>query len=195
MPGVICPLVKFSAVVVDIRSSDGRPIAPGSKLVVTDGAHRDSTETWFFALVGGAADNRAGVYTVQVTKPYYQPVTIQNVVVPGYSCGAVRPVKVPVTLQPVANAPAIRGVSVDALGVSLGIGSTNQYHTYVDAVPGTDTTVTWSISDPRAATIDSTGFLTARCGTKADVQVIATSRADPTKKGTGRLVVTGPVCP
>ncbi|HXT16529.1 MAG TPA: Ig-like domain-containing protein [Gemmatimonadaceae bacterium] len=193
--GTICAVPGFAGVEVDIRRPDGRPIAPGAKLVVTDGAYRDSVVEVTSPLSIGAAENRAGTYTVEVTKPFYQPVTITNVNVPGGPCGAFATVKVPITLQPVADAPAIRSVSVSEPGVGLGIGYTMQYETYVDAVPGTDTSVTWSVSDPRAASIDSTGFVRALCGTKDDIHVIATSRRDPSKFGTGRLGVFGPLCP
>lgn len=99
------------------------------------------------------------------------------------------------TLDPLPGAPAIRSVSVTPAGSGLGIGIHEQFSTYVDADPGVHTSVTWSLSDPRPARIDSTGMLVAVCGTPTDILVIATSRPDPARRGTGRLGVTGSPCP
>jgi hypothetical protein len=191
----VCAGTGFPGVAVQIRRPDGRPIAPGAKLVVRDGAYRDSVIEAWSPLMLGAAENRAGTYTVEVSKPFYRTVTIKNVSVPGGPCGAYHTVSVAVTLDPLPGAPAIRSVSVIPAGSGLGSGLNEQFTVYVDADPGSDTSVTWSLSDPRPARIDSVGMLTALCATKTDILVVATSRRDPARRGIGRLGVIGSPCP
>ena len=197
LPGLqaVCADVGFPAMRVEVRRDDGRPIAAGATLVVTDGNFKQTTvETWS-ALTLEAADNRTGTYTVEVSKPFYKTVRINRVSVPGGPCGAYHTVTVPITLEALPTAPQIRSVSVAQPGVGLGVGLHNQYTVWVDATPGADTSVTWSLSDPRVATIDQDGFLTAKCSTTNDILVIATSKRDPARRGTGRLGVLGNVCP
>ncbi len=192
---VNCAGVGFPAIRVEVRRDDGRPVAAGATLVVTDGNFKQTTvETWS-ALTLEAADNRTGTYTVEVSKPFYKTARIDRVSVPGGPCGAYHTVTVPITLEVLPTAPQIRSVSVAQPGVGLGVGLHNQYTVWVDATPGADTSVTWSLSDPRVATIDQSGFLTAKCGTTDDILVIATSKQDPARRGTGRLGVLGGVCP
>jgi hypothetical protein len=192
---VTCADVGFPAIRVEVRRDDGRPIAAGATLIVTDGNFKQTTvETWS-ALTLEAAENRTGTYTVEVSKPFYQTIRIDRVSVPGGPCGADHTVTVPIMLKLLPGAPQIRSVSVSPPGVGLGVGLHNQYTVWVDAVPGADTSVTWSLSDPRVATIDQTGFLTARCSTTDDILVIATSKQDPARQGTGRLGVLGNACP
>jgi len=191
----VCMGVGFPAIRVEVRRGDGRPIAAGATLVVTDGDFKQTTvETWN-ALTLEAADNRKGTYTVEVSKPFYKTVRIDGVSVPGGPCGAFHTVDVPIALEMLPTAPEIRSVSVAQPGVALGPGLQNQYTVWVDATPGTDTSVTWSVSDPRVATIDQSGLLTAKCRTTEDVLVIATSRLDPARRGTGRFDVLGNPCP
>jgi hypothetical protein len=197
VPGepVFCAGVGFPAIRVEVRRADGRAIAAGATLIVTDGAFKQTTvETWS-ALTLDAADNRTGTYAVEVSKPFYKAVRIDRVSVPGGPCGANHTVTVPITLEALPTAPQIRSVSVAQPGVGLSAGLHNQYTVWVDATPGADTSVTWSLSDPRVATIDQTGFLTAKCRTTEDILVIATSKQDPARRGTGRLGVFGNVCP
>jgi hypothetical protein len=190
-----CARVGFPAIRVEVRRADGRPIAPGATLVVTDGKFRQTvTEAWS-ALTLDAAENRMGRYTIEVSKPYYKTVRVGRISVPGDACGAAAPVTVPVTLEALPIAPPIRSVSVAQAGVGLAAGLHNQYTVWVDAVAGTDTSVTWSLSDPRVATIDQNGFLTANCRTTDDILVIATSKQAPSVRGTGRLGVFGSACP
>ena len=74
--------VGFPAIRVEVRRGDGRPIAAGATLVVTDGDFKQTTvETWN-ALTLEAADNRKGTYTVEVSKPFYKTVRIDGVSVP-----------------------------------------------------------------------------------------------------------------
>jgi hypothetical protein len=192
---VNCADVGFPGIRVEVRRGDGRPIAAGATLIVTDGNFKQTTvETWS-ALSLEAADNRTGTYTVEVSKPFYKTVRIDRVSVPGGPCGAYHTVTVPITLDALPTAPQIRSVSVAQPGVGLDAGLHNQYTVWVDATPGADTSVTWSLSDPRVATIDQSGFLTAKCRTTDDILVIATSKQDPARRGTGRLGVFGTVCP
>src|SRR5262249_50423885 len=67
----VCAGTGFPGVAVAIQRPDGRPIAPGAKLVVTDGSYRDSVVEAWSPLLLGAAENRKGNYTVVVSKPFY----------------------------------------------------------------------------------------------------------------------------
>lgn len=194
-PTVVCAGVGFPAIIAQVRRDDGRPIAAGATLVVTDGRFKQTVVETRNPLTLEAADNRKGTYTVEVSKPFYKTVRIDGVSVPGGACGADHPVVVPITLQATPGAAQIRSVSVAQPGVGLGIGYHQHYTVWVDALPGADTSVTWSVSDPRVATIDQTGFVTANCGTKDDIFVIATSTQVPSLRGTGRLGVLGSPCP
>ena len=55
---------------------------------------------------------------------------------------------------------------------------------------GTDTGVTWTSSDTTIATVDATGKVTATDKT-GTVTITATSKADPAKKGTCTIKVSG----
>ena len=181
----------FPGVAVRLQDDFGRPAALGAKLVVHDGAYVDSATGYSDPWTVGAADNRAGTYTLVVTRPWYDSVVLSKVDVPGGSCGAYQTVTVSSIVHLAPGAPPVRNVVVMPHGAGLGLaGLTLEYSAYVDANPGVDTTVTWSISDTTVARISPSGKLVSQCRTHwGEATVVATSTVDTTVKGTGDLTV------
>ena len=85
---------------------------------------------------------------------------------------------------------AVKTVTVTPANLTLGKNKSYTLTATVDAQPGTDTGVTWTSSDTTIATVDATGKVTAtdKVGT---VTITATSKADPAKKGTCTVKVSG----
>ena len=85
---------------------------------------------------------------------------------------------------------AVKTVTVEPANLTLGKNKSYTLTATVDAQPGTDTGVTWTSSDTTIATVDATGKVTAtdKVGT---VTITATSKADPAKKGTCTIKVSG----
>ena len=85
---------------------------------------------------------------------------------------------------------AVKTVTVTPANLTLGKNKSYTLTVTVDAQPGTDTGVTWTSSDTTIATVDATGKVTAtdKVGT---VTITATSKADPAKKGTCTIKVSG----
>ena len=84
----------------------------------------------------------------------------------------------------------VKTVTVTPANLTLGKNKSYTLTATVDAQPGTDTGVTWTSSDTTIATVDATGKVTAtdKVGT---VTITATSKADPAKKGTCTIKVSG----
>ena len=84
----------------------------------------------------------------------------------------------------------VKKVTVTPANLTLGKNKSYTLTATVDAQPGTDTGVTWTSSDTTIATVDATGKVTAtdKVGT---VTITATSKADPAKKGTCTVKVSG----
>ena len=84
----------------------------------------------------------------------------------------------------------VKKVTVNPATMTLGKNKSYTLTATVDAQPGTDTGVTWTSSDTTIATVDATGKVTAtdKVGT---VTITATSKADPAKKGTCTVKVSG----
>jgi len=176
-----------------VRVTDqlGRPAALGARLLVQDGPYLDSAFGEYDRLVIGAAENRAGTYSLVLTRPGYHNVGIPQVDVVGDACGAIRTVTLSTSLSLLPGAPAVRNVVVIPPRVGLGLaGLQTQYRGYVDAAPGVDTTVTWSISDTAVAQISASGLAVAKCRTRwGAATVVARSTADTTVRGIGYLAV------
>ena len=85
---------------------------------------------------------------------------------------------------------AVKKVTVEPANLTLGKNKSYTLTATVDAQPGTDTGVTWTSSDTTIATVDATGKVTTtdKVGT---VTITATSKADPAKKGTCTIKVSG----
>ena len=187
----ICARPGFHGVAVAARDATGRPAALGATLIVRDGTYADTAVGEYDSLIVGAADNRAGTYSIRVSRPWYLSVEQQEVHVPGGPCGADETVVVPVTLPLMPAAPPVRNVVVIPPGAGLGqAGIELQYFAYVDADPGIATSVTWHISDTTVADLSTTGLLVAKCRTQyGEAAVIATAVADTTKRGVGHVTV------
>jgi hypothetical protein len=186
------------AVVVDVRDDLGRPAALGTKLVVRDGSYADSAEGEWDLLTIDAAENRPGVYRVRISRPWYSDVE-KNVAVPGDRCGVKTSVRVAVSLNRVPGAPPMRNVFVHPRrDWSYYAGRTRDYRAVVDADPGVDTMVAWTIDDTTVASLTSTGRATAQCRTSyGDAVITATSNADPNVRGLGylRVYANASTCP
>ncbi len=187
----VCARPGFPGVAVELEDALGRPAAYGAKLIVRDGAYVDSSFGYSDPRSIGAADNRAGTYTLEITRPWYSRVVLPDVQVPGGTCGAYQTVTVSSTLHLVPEAPPVRIVVVVPHGAGLGLpGLELPYSAYVDANPGLDTTVTWSISDTTVARISPSGRAVSQCRTHwGEATVVATSTADTTVKGEAQLTV------
>ncbi len=182
---VMCARPGFYGLMVTVRDQLGRPSALGATLIVRERAYADTALGENDSLRVGAADNRAGIYSLEVTRPWYRSVEQQGVHVPGDRCGAIETVVVPATLLLETGAPPVRIVVVMPPRAGLGLaGLKLPYSSYVDADPGVDTRVTWEMSDTTVADISSTGVVVSKCRTQyGQAAVIATSVADTTKKG------------
>ena len=84
----------------------------------------------------------------------------------------------------------VKKVTVTPANLTLGKNKSYTLTATVDAQPGTDTGVTWTSSDTTIATVDATGKVTATDKT-GTVTITATSKADPAKKGTCTIKVSG----
>ena len=84
----------------------------------------------------------------------------------------------------------VKKVTVEPATLTLGQNKSYTLTATVDAQPGTDTGVTWTSSDTTIATVDATGKVTATDKT-GTVTITATSKADPAKKGTCTVKVSG----
>ena len=84
----------------------------------------------------------------------------------------------------------VKKVTVTPATMTLGKNKSYTLTATVDAQPGTDTGVTWTSSDTTIATVDATGKVTATDKT-GTVTITATSKADPAKKGTCTVKVSG----
>jgi hypothetical protein len=181
----IAPGVTVYAPGIDlvVRDAQGRGMALGDTAVTYRGT--DSVVTVGFdtlhALAGFGAP---GTYAVRLKRPYYRDVVLQSVTVPQGQCGGPVTQQVPVTLELVPGAPALRSVAVFGATFLSAPGATTQLSARFDADPSVPTTVTWRLKDSTVARVDASGLLTAKCTTKivADT-VTAVATVDTTFKG------------
>jgi hypothetical protein len=121
-----------------------------------------------------------GDFTVSLTRPYYQDVTISKVTVTPNGC-LVNTTKVPVTLQLVPGAPALRAVAVAGAQYIAAPHQQVQLLAHFDADPGVSRAATWQVNDTTLATIDANGLVTAKCPNPGGtLKVTVTSVATPT---------------
>src|SRR3990172_7090945 len=76
---VFCAGVGFPGVAVQVKDGLGRPAALGAKLLARDGLYVDSAFGEYDPWVIGAAYNRAGTYSLQITRPWYRRVDLPEV--------------------------------------------------------------------------------------------------------------------
>jgi hypothetical protein len=202
-----CAGVGYWAVEVTIRDPSGRPQALGATVTLQDGTYQEVHQLrpgdWGDSLTVEAAEERGGrTYDIQVTKPYYNDVSIRGVRAPGGGCvtgheSSPTHITVPVVLSLVANAPAVRSVFLMPPHVLLDrppYQSSFKFTTFVDANPGTSHGVTWKLTgDTASVAFDAvSGALTYRCLPKSgSLTITATSVADPTLSANGDVAVQG----
>lgn len=192
MPMIDPGFIISIALDLQIRDSYGRGQAIGTTVVIRGPSGSQTQVGSNDTLNIYDASNTSGLYSVIFSRPYYQDLTIDNIVVTGNEqCGTVNTAKVPVVLHLAPGAPPLR--SLILLGGQLldHPGAQAQLIPYFDADPGVSTALKWSVSDTTIATVDANGLVTAKCvkdgGT---VKVTATSLFDSTKSGTAAIGVT-----
>lgn len=166
-----------------VRDAQERGMALGDTVITYRGS--DSVMTLGFDTLHVAAGFSApGTYAVRVKRPYYRDLVVPSVTVPQGQCGGTVTQQVPVTLQLVTGAPALRSVAVFGAGFLAAPGARSQLVARFDADPSVPTTVTWRLKDSTVAQVDASGLLTAKCTTKivADT-VTAVATADTTVRG------------
>ena len=84
----------------------------------------------------------------------------------------------------------VKKVTVTPATMTLGQNESYTLKATVEVFGGTDTGVTWTSSDTTIATVDATGKVTAT-DKVGSVTITATSKADPAKKGTCTVKVSG----
>ncbi len=93
-----------------------------------------------------------------------------------------------------AVTPTINSVTVSPASVTLDPNGTQQLTATVDATPASaDKSVTWSSSNPSAATVSESGLVTAVA--QGTATITATSNLDDTKSGTCSVTVNAPAAP
>ena len=181
----IAPGVAIYAPGIDlvVRDAKGRSMALGDTAITYRGA--DSVvAVGFDTLHVLAGFGAPGTYAVRLKRPYYRDLVLPGVTVPQGQCGSTITQQVPVTLELVPGAPALRSVAVSGAGFLATPGAQLQLTARFDADPSVPTTVTWRLKDSTVARVDSSGLLTAKCTTKivADT-VTAVATVDTTVRG------------
>ncbi len=188
--------LSWSTIRVEVRDDRGRPVARGAALELHDGArrYRFSTRDASDSLVLRNHEPMAGRFRVRVTKPGYAPAETSGVQVRSGPCGAEGSVTFALVLRKRPDAPPVRSVVI--LGPRMGLGPGEGFgvplQAYVDADPGVDTSVIWSVSDTGALAVNQDGVVSSRLvRCRRSVAVIATSRADPRRRGRLEVEVEG----
>ncbi len=189
--GYACALPGWYPIVARVRDADGHPTAIGATVTITKEGYEASEMGAGDPLEIYVGDSKGGVYDVEVTKPYYDGATVENVEVIEDECGYSDPVPVEVTLTLHPDAPPVRQVVVPTGTWYYGDGNiTEQVTAHVEADRGVSREVTWASSDSSVATITSEGELTAMCRTSVGTATLtATSVADPSKQGSFEVEV------
>ena len=92
---------------------------------------------------------------------------------------------------PVTVTVPVSGVSVSPSSTNLVGGKSLELTATVYPDNATNKEVEWSSSDQSLATVDANGKVTAKTGVSGTVVITATSKEDPTKKGTSNIKVIG----
>jgi hypothetical protein len=181
---------RQAVAVVRVQSSIAVVVTPAASSTTVGGAVAFSASvsgavagqstdvTWSVLEQGGGTVDMAGRYQApDVTGTFHVAAT--SVAVPSRSAAAT------VT---VSAAPAIT-VSVMPGNASTTRGGTLSFSAQVDGTAaGQSTGVTWSVQEPSGGTVDASGHYRAPDAT-GTFHVVATSVADPTKRGVATVVV------
>jgi hypothetical protein len=130
-----------------------------------------------------------GSFSVRVSRPFYRDTVLPNIVVQSGDCN-ILVTHVPVTLRLAPNAPPLRSVAIIGAEFLVFPGEQRQLIARVDADPGVDTRVTWSLSDSTLARITETGRVEAKCSLAGGVETVrVTMVADTTLHATRQFGV------
>lgn len=191
-PGVV---IYVGGIDLLVRDGYGRGEALGTVATVyrgTDSIKVTGDDT--LHLRAGYA--QAGTFAVRLSRPFYRDTLVPNVQVQSGDCN-ILVTQLPVTLRLAPGAPPLRSVAIFGANYLVLPGEQEQLVARIDADPGADTRVAWSLTDTTLARIDDTGRVTAKCST---VGGIATAHvalvADPTIQATRAFGVQAqPSCP
>ncbi|HEX6599337.1 MAG TPA: hypothetical protein VF034_08465 [Gemmatimonadaceae bacterium] len=182
----IAPGVAVYAPGIDlvVRDARGHGVALGDTAITYRGSADSVVSVGFDTLHVLAGFGAPGTYAVRVKRPYYRDLVLPSVTVPQGQCGGAVTQQVPVTLELMPGAPALRSVAVFGAGFLATPGAQLQLTARFDADPSVPTTVTWRLKDSTVARVDASGLLTAKCTTRivADT-VTAVATADTTVRG------------
>lgn len=176
-------LVASPGIDLQVRDQYGQAQAIGTSALVK----RSTGEVESFSVVDTlhihSAYNVTGKFSVTLSRPYYQDLTVANVSVTPNGC-LVNMTEVPVTLQLAPGAPPLRALAVSGATYLANPAQQVQLAAHFDADPAVSRAATWTVNDPTLATIDANGLLTAKCpNAGGTVKVTATSVATPTVSG------------
>lgn len=185
-PGV---LVAVPGIDLQVRDSYGQGEAIGTTATVTRAGSEPMQVNVADTLHIYTAYDVTGDFSVKLSRPYYQDVTIAKVTVVPNGC-LVATTAVPVTMQLVPGAPPLRALDVAGAAYLGDPRAQAQLIAHFDADPGVSRAVTWSVSDTKLATIDANGVITAACpNAGGTVKASATSVATPTVSGSASMSV------
>ena len=182
--GYACPGIGWFPVAVEVRDTDGEPTAIGATATLTKSGYKATQLGFNDSLQIYVGENVGGTFDLEVTKPYYDSATVENIEVVTNECGIGETVTVEVTLTLQADAPPVRQVVVAPYGVGLAGGYSHQETAYVEAAPGVSKEVVWRSDDESVATVTADGMVTGVCrDTYGETLITATSVVDPSKSG------------
>ena len=180
--GPTCAGILVPSVVVELHDDQRQPAALGAIATITDEVGQTMSKMGLNdgPLIDISFDNRGGPFTLEVTRPYHQSVTVEDLSTPEGPCGVTDPARTSVILTLEPDAPDVRQVIV---GGPNGYGACieEQLHASVVAAPGVSKEVTWESSDPAVVSVTPGGFLRAGCGRAGHASLTARSVVDPTK--------------
>ena len=104
----------------------------------------------------------------------------------GIACGACSDASPPMQAPPAK--PEVRGIRIEPSNIAANVGATLQFRAVVDADPGADTSVFWSVTPAETARITDGGLLST-CYPPAVAIVSARSRADTSKSAVAEIPV------
>ena len=189
-----CSLVGIPSVIVEVYDYQGQPAALGATATLTDEAGQTSSETGVGddAAIDISFDNRGNPFALEVTRPYHQSVTVENLSTPEGFCGITNPAQASVVLTLEPDAPPVRQVVV---GGPVGYGACIEEHLHasVVAAPGVSREVTWESSDPAVVSVTPGGFLRAGCGRAGHASLTARSVVDLTRYAVLEVEASGTV--
>lgn len=189
-------LVAAPGIDLQVRDQYGQAQAIGTSAVVKRSTGEVEQAAVIDTLHIRSAYNVTGDFSVVLSRPYYQDLTVAKVSVTPNGC-LVNMTEVPVTLQLAPGAPPLRGLAVAGATYLGNPGQQVQLGAHFDADPGVSRAATWTVNDPSLATIDANGLLTAKCpNAGGTVKVTVTSVATPTVSGDAAMsVAPATTCP